>query len=95
MRKTPDRFASFWSGGVLYQGGVACEVLTMKTETVFSGNTFRAVTDEELQAVSGGWCGNDPKYWGIGPRPPADPFRGLLGPMNPATQFEMGATVGF
>jgi hypothetical protein len=54
----------------------------MKTEKLVNESGLRVVTNEELQAVSGGWCGNDPTYWKPGPQPPVDPFR---------TRFDQGA----
>jgi hypothetical protein len=44
----------------------------MKTEKNFENGMVR-VTAEELQAVSGGWCGNDPLF-PKGPQP-TDPLR--------------------
>jgi hypothetical protein len=47
----------------------------MKTEKNFE-NVLCHVTAEELQAVSGGWCGNDPLF-PKGPQP-VDPLRSQL-----------------
>jgi hypothetical protein len=51
----------------------------MKTEMNFEG-AMGAVTAEELQAVSGGWCGNDPLF-PKGPQP-SDPLRSQLQSMT-------------
>jgi hypothetical protein len=49
--------------------------MTMKTEKNLA-NALCPVSAAELQAVSGGWCGNDPLF-PKGPQP-SDPLRSAL-----------------
>jgi hypothetical protein len=64
----------------------------MKNENHFE-NGLNQVAAEDLQTISGGWCGNDPLF-PKGPQP-TDPFRSYYGGVHlPGVDAQIGANLG-